>query len=190
MNGRLSRLVFLACLAATASAQILAPDSRTPLPVGIAASPMDSIVVCVPYRSGWNLVSTPVSRAPGTDSIWQVFCGQGSCFNRETYPQCTAPVGMGLWIRVVNHPTTCCIEGGAVTQESVHVAQGWNMIGVISSPVAASSVTSSPPGILRSGFFGYTDRYFIAETLEPGFGYWVRVSREGFIVLHAEGMRK
>jgi hypothetical protein len=143
----------------------------------------DSIVVCVPYSSGWNIVSNPVLRAPDTDSIWQVFCGQGSCFYRWGYPQCTAPNGMGLWLKVVNHPSVCCIDGEAIAQDTIPVTAAWNLIGTISYPVAVSSIQSIPPNLVISRVFQFSGRYVQADTLRPGFGYWVKSSGAGQLVL-------
>lgn len=136
------------------------------------------------------MVSNPVIRPPGTDSIWQVFCGHGTCFQGWPgggyHQQCTALNGMGLWIKVTGYPTTCCIDGGAITRDSIPVFAGWNLIGSISHPVAVSSITTAPPDIRVSEFFGYTSRYAKADTIQPGQGYWVKVAQAGRLVLTSE----
>ncbi len=173
---RLLLLCLICMCAAIAAAQLTMVPPRS--------SPADSIMVCVPYSMGWNMVSNPVVRQPGTDSIWQVFCGHGSCFYRGRYYwQCTAPNGMGLWVKVARYPTFCCIEGGPIARDTIPLTASWNMIGSISFPVAAASVETIPPGIIASRFFGYSSRYVFVDTLRPGFGYWLKASQSGWLVL-------
>lgn len=150
---------------------------------------VDSIEVCIPFSAGWNMVSNPVLRGPGTDSIWQVFClPQGSCFSyRFSYgsgyvQSCIAENGRGFWIKRQT-PTTCCITGEAIAQDTIPVSPQWNLIGTISYPVPASSVYSIPPNIIVSSFFGYSSGYVRADTLWPGLGYWVRTTQAGLLVL-------
>jgi hypothetical protein len=63
------------------------------------------------------------------------------------------------------------------------VQAGWNLVGSITYPVAASNVCSSPPHIIISPFWGYSLGYDPADTLKPGGGYWVKVSQNGTIRL-------
>jgi len=144
----------------------------------------DSIVVCVPYSAGWNMASNPVLRAPGTDSIWQVFCSpsQWGCYQGGYVIPCGTTNGFGLWIKRQT-PTVCCIAGGAIAQDSIPVATSWNLIGTISYPVAVSSIYSIPPNIIRSRFFGFSSSYVAVDTLRPGFGYWVKMMGPGQLVL-------
>ncbi|HTY38324.1 MAG TPA: T9SS type A sorting domain-containing protein, partial [Bacteroidota bacterium] len=63
------------------------------------------------------------------------------------------------------------------------VAAGWNMIGSISAALPFSGVTSIPPGIVSSLLYAYTDGYHPTDTIRPGFGYWLRTSQPGVLVL-------
>ena len=54
--------------------------------------------------------------------------------------------------------------------------------------VATTSLTTFPPGILSTNFFGYDGRtYKPADRLEPGWGYFVKVNSDGVIVAHSAG---
>jgi hypothetical protein len=57
------------------------------------------------------------------------------------------------------------------------------MIGSISVPVPVTSITSNPPGVLTSQFYGYDNGYVPSSTIEPGKGYWVKVSQEATLTL-------
>lgn len=154
---------------------------------------IDSIVVCVPYSSGWNIASNPVLRAPGTDSCGQVFCNilplgffQCGCFTMYSgggYFQggCVAENGRGYWVKYLGG--ICCIAGEEIAQASFPVTTGWNLIGAISYPVAISSIQSIPPNLVVARVFEFSGRYVQADTLRPGFGYWVKASGAGQLVL-------
>lgn len=57
------------------------------------------------------------------------------------------------------------------------------MVGSISVPVAASSITSIPPGVVTSKFFGYDHTYYMSDTLFPSRGYWVKVDQPAKLIL-------
>lgn len=156
-----------------------------------SSGPTDSVVVCASYSTRWNFVSNPVLRAPGTDSCRQVFCnivpiGPCGCFTVPfgggyIQPGCNAENGRGYWVKSLGG--LCCITGGAITRDTIVVYAGWNPIGTISFPVAVSSVYTIPPGIASSSFFKYSQGYSVADTLRPGFGYWVKMSQPGLLVI-------
>ena len=57
------------------------------------------------------------------------------------------------------------------------------MIGSISQAIQAANITSIPSGIVTSQFFGYDNGYIPGVTIEPGKGYWVKVSSNGKLIL-------
>jgi hypothetical protein len=56
---------------------------------------------------------------------------------------------------------------------------GWNMVGSVTTPVPVSSLTTTPPGIVSSPYFGFSGSYFVATTLTPGKGAWVKTTGAG-----------
>ena len=56
-------------------------------------------------------------------------------------------------------------------------------VGSISEKIAASSINCDPPGIVTSQFFGYNGSYFSSDTIYPGSGYWIKVDRDGILML-------
>jgi hypothetical protein len=76
------------------------------------------------------------------------------------------------------------------TTDTIHVTQGWNLIGSISETVATSSIISNPSSIISTPFFGYNNGYAASEFIEIGKGYWVKVSQDGELVLTVGGSRK
>src|ERR1051325_5838676 len=49
--------------------------------------------------------------------------------------------------------------------------------------MSIASISSSPPGIILSPFFGYSGIYFVADSILPGHGYWVRTPAAGSLML-------
>ena len=147
----------------------------------------DSITICFPFSPGWSMFSNPVYRSPGTDSVCQIWPSIFSCcvfgFTDSSGYQCryTVPNGMGFWTKM----PLGCISGEPITQDSIPVVSGWNMIGSISYSIPTDSITSIPPGIIVSGFFHHRAEYVVADTIRPGWGYWVKSSQTGWLVVSA-----
>ncbi len=68
-------------------------------------------------------------------------------------------------------------------QATIQVTAGWNNIGSLCDGAIGDVLTTNPPGIIASSFFGYTPGagYFTASTLGIGRGYWIKVSQDGSI---------
>ena len=94
--------------------------------------------------------------------------------------------GVGYWIRFSGNQTVP-ITGLVNNVDTIAVSDGWNMVGSISSPVAVSSVMSIPNGLVTSQFFGYSNGYQVASTIQPGSGYWVKVNGSGSLILSSTG---
>ncbi len=66
-------------------------------------------------------------------------------------------------------------------EDSVKVQAGWNMVGALSTKFIGL-LTSEPPGIVTSLYFGYTPTgYTATDTLQKGAGYWVKTTQAGVL---------
>lgn len=90
--------------------------------------------------------------------------------------------GKGFWMKY-GHDTTVSLTGNILSSLSIDVKQGWNMIGSLSMPLPVVAVTTVPASLVSSHFFGYDRAYQNADTLQPGRGYWVKVSQAGTLQL-------
>jgi len=148
---------------------------------------LDSITVAVVLRSGWNFVSNPVISP--NDSIKYLYpqCGPSCAFwwiiGSGYVSDCRLPHGRGAVLRCGGG--TAYITGQAITRDSIAVVSGWNLIGSISFPVDVSTIVSDPPGIRLSEFFGFDGTYVVADSIRPGYGYWVKVSSSGKLIMAA-----
>jgi hypothetical protein len=79
-----------------------------------------------------------------------------------------------------SHLQYILIDGTSVSFP-IPVQEGWNLIGVFDEYVPVSQITTSPPQILTSSFWGFGIGYELVSILIPGRGYWVRSADDGFI---------
>jgi len=136
----------------------------------------------------WNLISLPLivpdnhKSAVYPTAISNAFAYQDGYVTRDSLSK-----GVGYWLRFASAETTTILGYQSIT-DSITVRPGWNLIGSISTPVAVSAVTSYPPAIITSNFFGYSGSYRTSNTIEPGKAYWVKVSESGKLILSSSGV--
>jgi hypothetical protein len=70
------------------------------------------------------------------------------------------------------------------------VGAGWNLVGSIAYDVVASTISSVPPGIITSPWYGFESGYVPVGFVKPGKGHWVKISEAGTIVLSVSGAER
>ena len=140
-----------------------------------------------PVSKGWNMISVPFSVATYCKSILfphatsDAFAYEGGYVRKDTL-RC----GTGYWLKHSGSQNDT-IYGGLRVRDRISVKEGWNLVGSVSLSIAVSNITSNPPGIVTSSFFGYKKGYNVSDTIESGQGYWVKVDRPGQLILVASG---
>ncbi len=136
------------------------------------------------YLEGqWNILSLPMIFEDTRKSIIYPTSSSDAFAYEGTYQsQDTLDEGKGYWLKYAA-PESLSLIGVPLHAESIAVKDGWNLIGSISDPIPASSITSEPPGVVTSSFFGYTSTYTTSDTIYPGKGYWVKVNQDGQLIL-------
>ncbi|MBI4547589.1 MAG: T9SS type A sorting domain-containing protein [Ignavibacteriae bacterium] len=99
----------------------------------------------------------------------------------------TLQPGIGYWLKF-SDAQLIPITGKPLLSETLDVFEGWNIVGSISIPVPTNTITSDPGGIVTSDFFGYNGGYRQVDTIEPGHGYWVKVSQNGKLILSSSSV--
>jgi hypothetical protein len=137
------------------------------------------------YERGWNFLSVPLQVTDRRRTA--LYPGAASDAYSFGPPQGYAPAetleyGRGYMIKLSN-AWSVPISGSLRIIDTVRIMPNWNLIGTISVPVAVSSVRQVPTGILSSYFYRYGSGYVASDTLYPGFGYWVKSSSPGSLVL-------
>ncbi|MBI4547656.1 MAG: VCBS repeat-containing protein [Ignavibacteriae bacterium] len=145
----------------------------------------------VPYfyyvRDRWNLVSVPqrVDSFLKTNlfptAITRAFAYVGSYVEKDTLAN-----GVGYWLKF-DQAQLVGIIGQPITNDTIVVANGWNLIGSITDSVTTNQIVSEPAGIITSSFFGYRGGYVVASSIQPAQGYWVKTNDTGKIILSSTG---
>jgi photosystem II stability/assembly factor-like uncharacterized protein len=142
-----------------------------------------TIPMYFPFVAGWNLISLPLY--PTSDGrkihVFPTAVSEGFGYSNAYYVVDTMKYGVGYWLKF-STPQTIGIEGVPLTRDTIPVVNGWNMIGMISSTIAKSSVTQIPPGIILGNFFEYKGSYQVSDSLRPSKGYWIKISGSGALV--------
>ncbi|HMD14093.1 MAG TPA: SdrD B-like domain-containing protein, partial [Bacteroidota bacterium] len=147
---------------------------------------LSSINVAMNITSTWNLVSLPVKVQNDTLSkLFPTRTSNAFAYNGSGYVitnQLNA--GTGYWLKFVS-ATSDTLSGLPLPADTIAVADGWNLVGSLSTILPISSITSNPPGMVTSNFFGYNGSYKTSDTIYPGKGYWIKVNQSGTLILSA-----
>jgi hypothetical protein len=157
------------------------------------ASPLVTIGIPLPVpvvvTTGWNMVSIPVQAtdmSPGGLFPTPAPVSSAYSYNNGYVTTSTLVVGKGYWLKFPSN-VTYSIQGQAVTSKNITVALGWNLVGPFEQNVSVSNITSTPANIVASNYFGYSNGYTQASTLESGKGYWIKVDQQGTLNLPSVG---
>ncbi|MBI1807326.1 MAG: T9SS type A sorting domain-containing protein [Ignavibacteria bacterium] len=142
--------------------------------------------------AGWNLLSFPlIVIDPRTRTVYPNALSKAFYYSSSYVERDSVQHGYGFWM---DFPAaqTVWIAGSSVLADTLTVHRGWNIIGSVNDTTPISSITTNPPGIFSSNFFGYNSGYYASSIILPGKGYWLKVSQDGTLILPASGstMRK
>jgi hypothetical protein len=132
--------------------------------------------------SNWNLVAVPLFAANmSVDSLFPGAATQAFGYNNGYVAAATLQNGVGYWLKFAGAKTyQIC---GVPVSPAIPVNAGWNMIGPFDADVPAASITSTPSGIVISGYYGFSGAFVNATVLKVGKGYWVKASQSGLLHL-------
>ncbi|MBI5021972.1 MAG: S8 family serine peptidase [Ignavibacteriales bacterium] len=150
---------------------------------GLIFGNLYSLDTGITVASGWQLLSLPrklvdhtiLNLYPLSNSL--VFIFNGSYFPLDTVPQNSA-----YWIKFES-AASILLPGESRTTDTIDVRQGWNIIGALSFPIEVSAIEQIPPDNVLSPYFRYENGYVNSLTLNPYYGYWVKVRENGKLIL-------
>ncbi len=134
----------------------------------------------------WNLISVPrdaLNKAATT--LYPTASSSAFGYSGTGYvTHATLQNGAGYWMKFPSAQVVT-LKGAPRLADTLTLGAGWNMIGGLSVPVLTAGIGSIPGGITTSSFFGYGLGYATSTTLEPGKGYWVKMSQAGQLVFQS-----
>ncbi|MFI5253278.1 MAG: putative Ig domain-containing protein [Bacteroidota bacterium] len=133
-------------------------------------------------KHGWNMVSVPVIVSDFTEiDIYGLAVSRAFEYQGTYKSDSLLANNIGYWVKFAAMEIQP-ITGSPITLDTINVVTGWNMIGSISYPVAAADVIPNPPSLTTSKFFTYENGYVVKDTVQPGYGYWVKASQNGQLI--------
>lgn len=133
-------------------------------------------------NDGWNMVSVPLIVTDSRKTVLfptavsNAFAYTGNYIIKDTLEN-----GFGYWLKFENAQNIQFV-GSPMSEDTIDVIAGWNMIGSISQTISAASIIPIGTSI-TSHLYGYNNGYFISDSIVPGKSYWIKVSSAGKLVL-------
>ncbi len=173
------------------SGNIIVSDMSTGLYVLHFDGEVQTFQLNVNVFDGWNMVSVPGTNPDGMGvaNWWPGRVGDVYKYNAGYQTITTATPGVGYWMKNNGAQTYNTGDewpaGGlqVVAHTPLTGAIGWNMIGGYELIVTAANVSTNPPGLQSGPIYKYSGGYSAATTLDPGFGYWIKLTGSGQIII-------
>lgn len=152
---------------------------------------VNTFQLSVQINNGWNMVSIPGLHPvdQNVNTWWQYRDNSAPVYEflPPYSPVSTVIPGKGYWMkhsgaRMYNTGEEWPAGGILIVNHNpLSVSAGWNLIGGYENIVATADLTTTPPGLISGPLYKYLSGYQIAATLDPGFGYWVKLNGAGLI---------
>ncbi|MBI4548230.1 MAG: VCBS repeat-containing protein [Ignavibacteriae bacterium] len=136
-------------------------------------------------NAGWNMVSLALTVSNSLkDSVFPDAISGAFRYDNGYTQDTILDNGVGYWLKFP-FKDIISLTGYHIDSDTIDVKAKWNVIGSISEPIATLSIEPIGTSIV-SQFFGYNNGYSKANFIDPGRGYWVKVSQDGQLVFLAE----
>lgn len=150
-------------------------------------------MITVEYRVSprWNLISLPLTTTNRVkDTLFPTAVSKAFSFTPKTgyIQQETLMNGVGYWLKFPTKQAVT-LTGVPLIVDTIDVVAGWNLIGSTFDTIHSGSVTTLPPDIIASDFFGFNNGYFASSVITPMQGYWVKMRKAGKIILNSKRHR-
>ena len=141
-------------------------------------------IFTIDFQIDWNLVGLPlvVEDASYTILFPESIEGTLYSFNDGYISEFDLSPGEGYWLRFSNAGSST-IDGIPINELTISLNEGWNLISGISFPVDVNAIYDPNQLIIPGTVYGFGFGYTTAETIEPGYGYWLRSGGEGEVFL-------
>ena len=168
--------------------EALLQRSREDLLRGAQQSAEEFDTVKIVVAPGWNLISLPKTLAENTvASLFPSAISQAYQFNNGYVATDMFAAGydngLGYWLKFAEADTVSFVTCPTTPMYRAPIQTGWNIVGSSSRKVLTDTIKTEPESIILTSFYEYIPGlgYAEADTIQPGKGYWVKLSKEGEI---------
>ncbi len=164
-------------------------------------SPTNTFQLSVDVINGWNMLAVPGINSDGqgvsfwwsglTGSVYKFVPGSGYS------PVTTTTPGEGYWVKntgdnVYNTGDEWPADGiQIVPHDPINAFAGWNMFGGYEDIVDATALTTIPPGQIIFPVYKFLPGtgYQTASSIAPGYGYWIKLTGNGQIIIPGQASK-
>ncbi|HEY6625929.1 MAG TPA: choice-of-anchor B family protein, partial [Ignavibacteriaceae bacterium] len=181
------------CYSYLPSGNILVSDIQTGLYVLHFDGEVQTFPLTTSVEDGWNMVSIPGLNTPDQNvNTWWAFRDPSANVFKYVggyQPITDAIPGQGYWMKHTGDRTYNTGDewpaGGiqTVAHDPIQGASGWNLFGGYELNVTAANVTTNPSGLQSGPIYRYSGGYQPATMLDPGYGYWIKLSAAAQIII-------
>ncbi len=160
-------------------------DSDTTIAVRVKSK---LYTVIIDYGSGWQITGIPVDIiANSPDSLFKNIIPATiyGFSDRYVIPDAIIP-GKGYWMRFKND-TSITFIGPKLSKADWKLKKGWNMVSGPSTKTPFIVSDYNPP---IQSIWGYDGGYQQADTLVPGYGYWVYSNIDSTVTVPKQQAKK
>jgi len=135
-----------------------------------------TFALTVSIEDGWNMVSVPGLHPTNQDvtTWWPNLTGNVFTYSGGYLPVTTATPTEGYWMKNSGAETYNYPAIQKVPNDPIYPDSGWDLFGVYECPVPVSDIQTIPPECIIGLIYGYSGGYQIADTLHPGYAYWIK----------------
>jgi hypothetical protein len=158
-----------------------------------STNPPVSFQLTVAVSNGWNLLSIPGNHPDGNtpENWWPYRDTLANVFRYHNGYQVvdTLEVGVGYWVkhsgaRIYNTGDEWPASGILlVPHYPINGLAGWNLFGGYEKVVTAANIVTNPPGLQSGPIYKYSSGYSLATTIDPGYGYFLKLTGAGQIII-------
>jgi hypothetical protein len=89
----------------------------------------------------------------------------------------------GYWMKNVGAQVYSYPAIQIIAHNPINGASGWNLIGGYELNVLTANITTVPSGLVEGSIYEYSGGYQVATNLVPGYGYWIKLTGAGQIII-------
>ena len=134
------------------------------------------------YTANWNMIA--MAQIPTLSSRvsfnFPLATSRAYLYRNGYIVSDTLKNGPAYWLKFKT-AISVPIMGEPLTNITIPVDSGWNMIGSISNAIPVGAVVPSIAGLLASPvkYYSYKTGYVVTDSIRPGYGYWVKAVKKG-----------
>ena len=146
--------------------------------------------ITIYHDEHWNLVGLPLIVENANVDILFPASHENTLFSYgQGYVQETSMEnGVGYWLRFDNEGISI-LTGEILNEISINLNEDWNLITGLSEEISIYSASDPGDIIVENTFYGFSEGYFMTDTLVPGNGYWLRAFQDGEISFNLGSLR-